>query len=95
MTKYSKMNIGDRVRMVKAMEYIARCVNDEEWFEMWLQDGVADGYIERGDFDCNDYHGDMEWYIEDEHFAELMNLFLRLMSVARKDGLYCDGVLSK
>ena len=41
--------LDDRVKMVKAMEYIARQVNDERVFDYWLSLGVADGDIEYGD----------------------------------------------
>lgn len=38
--------------MVKAMEYIARQINDEEVLMPWLQLGVADGDIYYGDLDA-------------------------------------------
>jgi len=83
--------------MVKAMEFIARQINDEEVFEGWLINGVADGDIEYGDLSVN--AGDEDefgTYIDDEDFADLMQTFLRLMKKAhRSGGLYCDGVVSK
>jgi len=91
------MNAIERIKMVKAMEFIARQVNDEEVFEIWLISGVADGDIDYGDLGIND--GDEEElgpYIDDEDFADLMHTFLRLMKAARKSGgLYCDGVVEK
>lgn len=87
----------ERVQMVKAMEFIARQVNDEEVFDRWLWDGVADGDIEYGDLDG--YGPDAEildYYLEDGNFAELMQTFLQVMARARKSGgLYCDGVVSR
>lgn len=78
------MNIKERAEVVKAMETLARCINDEEIFEYWLMEGVADG-----ETDFEDY------YTEDENFKELMTLFLRLMTAARKSGgLYCDQICS-
>lgn len=78
------MNIKERAEVVKAMETLARCINDEEIFECWLIEGVADG-----ETDFEDY------YTEDEAFKDLMTLFLRLMAAARKSGgLYCDQICS-
>lgn len=85
--------IEERVKMVKAMEFIVRQVNDETIFDSWLMNGVADGDIEYGNLD--DIPGEAEYYAEDnETFAELMALFLRIMKRANKDGLYCGGVVS-
>ena len=84
----------ERTKMVKAMEYICRQINDEEVFMGWLMNGVADGDIEYGDFAPVDEN--TEYYIEDDTFAELMGCFLRRMSRAEKSGgLYCGGVVSK
>lgn len=89
------MNKIERVKMVKAMEFIARQVNDENVFMSWLSVGVADGDIAYGDM--NPVDEDVEWYAEkDERFADLMDVFLRIMSRAYKSGgLYCDNVVSK
>lgn len=90
------MNKAERIKMVKAMEFIARQINDEEVFYTWLMGGVADGDIEYGDLDGADLDGVCEWYIRDGAFAELMQCFLRHMTYARKSGgLYCDGVVSR
>lgn len=45
------MNKIERIKCVKAMEFLARQINDEEVFEEWLMDGVADGDIDVGDLD--------------------------------------------
>lgn len=79
--------------MVKAMEFIARQINDEDVLAAWLMFGVADCDIPYGDLNENS-DVDADIYIEDEAFAELMGLFLRLMRGACADGLYCDGILS-
>lgn len=92
------MNKQYRVKMVKAMEYIARQINNENVFEGWLMEGVADGDIYYGDLgatpaDCADSAED---YIEDRDFADLMDTFLWCMQRAYKSGgLYCDGIVSK
>lgn len=87
------MKREERMKMVKAMEYIARQLNDEGIFESWLIDGVTDGDIEYGDLTT--YADIDDWYIEDQHFSDLMETFLRCMRAAKKSGgLYCDGVVS-
>ena len=90
------MNKIERMQMVQAMEFIARQVNDEEVFEEWLMDGVADGDITYG-IGINPSDVDsIEYYIDDDSFADLMHTFLRLMANARKSGgLYCDGIIDK
>lgn len=87
------MKVSERIKMVKAMEFIARQINDEMVFESWLMCGVADGDIEYGDLTRDEVD---DYYIDDSNFAELMDLFLRLMVRAKKSGgLYCDGIVSK
>lgn len=100
MTVNNSEKMVERMKMVKAMEFIMRCVNDEELFEPWLALGVADGDIDFGDLsvDVKKYEDDEAfWYVVDEgSFAELMQLFLRRMKGALKSGgLYCGGVVSK
>lgn len=88
------MKREERIKMVKAMEYIARQLNDEEIAEAWLIDGVADGDIADGDLSA-EAGEDMDWYIEDQHFSDLMETFLRCMYAAKKHGgLCCDFVVS-
>ena len=78
------MNKQERIEVVKAMDTLARCVNDEEVFGYWLSYGVADGDIA---------YGYAEDYIEDENLSELFGTFLKLMNYAKKSGgLYTDGV---
>lgn len=90
----------ERIKMVKAMEFICRQLNDEEIFcDYWLIDGVADGDIALGDLSVSDEdfeeYGTAYW-TSDDNFAELMKLFLVVMSKAKRSGgLYCDGVVSK
>ena len=90
------MDKTERIKMVKAMEFIARQVNDEAVFESWLLCGVPDGDIEYGDLAVLEDDADLlEYELRDDDFAELMTLFLRLMRRAEKSGgLYCDGVVS-
>ena len=77
----------NRVELVKAMDLLVRSVNNEDLLDPWFMCGVADGDVE------ND---DLEYYTEDDNFAELMKLFLNIMSKAKSDGgLYFDRVVSK
>ena len=81
---------NERVEMIRAMELIARAVNDESVFMLWLTCGVADGDIKADTTD-----DELEWYTEDERFSALMETFLDLMSRAyQSGGLYSDGILS-
>lgn len=91
------MNKPERIKMIKAMEYIARNLNDEDILYSWLSVGVADGDIEYGDLEVtSDDLENLEFYAEDENFKDLMTVFLRMMKRANKSGgLYCDGVVSK
>ena len=90
------MNQVKRIKMVKAMEYIVRQVNDEDVFMDWLSIGVADGDITYGDLAVNaDDMENLDYYIANVNFADLMKYFLNIMYYARRSGgLYCDGVVS-
>ena len=83
------MKIIDRIKMVKAMEFIARHVNNEEIFiDDWLSNGVADGDIVYGDLSISDtdFEYDMQFYIKKEALKSLMSTFLQLMHDAYEDG---------
>ena len=83
------MNKEERFKMVSAMEFICRNLNDEDDIGHWLLLGVADGDIEYGKM-CDD-----EFYIQDDIFADLMYTFLSIMRNAYKGGLYCDSIISE
>ena len=87
-----QMNTKERADMIRAMERIARAVNDEYVFNSWLMSGVADG-----DIDGTETDEDLDiYYEEDSDFADLMHTFLRVMKGAYDSGgLYVDGVVSK
>jgi hypothetical protein len=101
MTSKQKM----RVEIVRAMETIARSINDEELFGVWLMNGVADGDITETTTDEEVYTN----YCEDDYgFADLMATFARLMRYVTQDEdideedlkagngiFYVDGVVSK
>ena len=84
------MSVKSRKQMVLAMEMLARSINDENIFEGWLICGVADGDIQ--DYKLEEVD---DYYIEDEHYKDLMSLFIRKMSQAyHSGGLYDDGITS-
>ena len=84
------MNLYSRGQLIRAMDSIARCVNDEDMLDFWLTNGVADG-----DLDYAASGENLEYYCRDENFARLMGTFLILMGKAKHSGgLYHDGVVS-
>ena len=86
-----------RIQMLKAMELIVRSINDERIVDDWLSCGVADGDIRYGDLQVHPMDEEnLEYYLDDDDFADLMDLFLNLMKAAKKNGgLYYDGIVSK
>lgn len=90
------MNAKERKTMVMCMEFISRNINDEEVFEGWLMNGVADGDIIYDEIIDNiEETRDLvdEYYIENDSFRDLMDCFLRRMKGAIKSGgLYCDHI---
>ena len=89
----TKKELIDRQKMIVAMEYIARHINDENVFEGWLMCGVPDGDIEPGNLDPTQVYE--EDYMITDGFKDIMTCFLRRMTSAYKNGgLYCGGVVS-
>ena len=91
MTKEEKQSLK-RAKIVRAMDTLARCINNEMIFERWLLSGIADN-----DITDNTTSVDIisAGYCTDEEFKNLMSLFLKLMYKASGDGgLYAEGVVS-
>lgn len=89
----TRKELIQRQKMVVCMEYIARCINDEDVFEGWLMCGVPDGDIEPENLDPTQVYE--EDYMITDGFKDLMTCFLRRMSSAYQNGgLYCGGVTS-
>ena len=98
------IDLHKRATLLRAMDTIARSLNNEEWFyDTWLLAGVPDGEIQEDTTD-----EDLEWLCEDYQFQPIMATFCRLMRCATNDEefeekdlirgngiLYCDGVISK
>ena len=86
------MNKLRRANVVKSMETIVRCINDESIMDSWLWGGVADADIS-SETTLEDI-AEMG-YCEDETFRDLMTLFLKLMYRAGNcGGLYEDDIVS-
>lgn len=84
----------DRQKMIVAMEYICRQINDENVLYYWLMNGVPDGDIEYGNLDPTQVYEE-DYMISDEGFKDIMTCFLRRMTRAYDSGgLYCGGVVS-
>lgn len=88
MDKKTRIKRGETVL---AMEHMARCINDEDIFWSWLSVGVADGDITK---DTTPESEDLDYYCEDDNYAELLTLFNRLMSRAWLSGGLYDGQIS-
>ena len=85
----------ERKKMILAMEFICRHINDEYVLEGWLMCGVPDGDIEYGNFDVSQIY-DEDSMLEDDNFRELMECFLRRMAGASKSGgLFCDHIVTE
>lgn len=85
----------ERLKMVKAMEFIMRQLNDEIIFGGWLAYGVADGDIEYGDLSVtNSDIVALGYYINKDELANLMDEFVHNIRLAsRNGGLFCAGVV--
>ena len=87
------MNRTERAKMILAMEFIARQINDEDVLDRWLMCGVADDDIPYGSMDITDVDED---YLNNSTFEDVMSCFLRCMKGAyNSGGLYCDDIVCK
>ena len=88
---------SERIKALKAMEFLARQINSENIFESWLTMGPADGDIKYGDLNVSSEDAeDLSYYTEDNEFRDIMKTFLKLMAKASKDGgLYCGGICTE
>ena len=79
------MNKPERLELLRAIDLIARSCNNEDHIDYWLTNGIADGDA--------DSDKELDFYTNDDNFAEVMDAFLETMHLARENGgLYCDGV---
>lgn len=85
-------NNDRRAEVVRAMDTLIGCINNENYIDSWLMVGVADGDIRKDT--TNEEIAEMG-YCDDDTFKDLMTLFLKSMDKAgRNGGLYCNGIVS-
>ena len=79
----------DFVTSIRAMEHLARSINDEEiFFNDWAYNGIPDGDINEDTTD----EDILEMY-DEENLKWFIGSFLRCMKKACKDGLYIAGIV--
>ena len=78
----------DFVTAIRAMDYLARCINDEDIFMGWLMTGVPDGDITEDTTD-----EDILMMYDEDDLKSFIGCFLRRMKYAGKDGLYVAGIV--
>lgn len=84
----NKTDLRARAKVVRSMDIMARCINDENILMSWLMCGVADEDIKS---DTTDDEIISMGYTHDNTFCELLSLFLRVMKRASEDGgLFVD-----
>ena len=77
---YGKPNVGKRVEFIKALDMIARRINDEDILVGgWLAGGVPDGLVKEGD-------EAIACLTDDESLKSFMDCFMRCMVRASKSG---------
>ena len=77
---YGEPNVAKRIELIKAMDMIARCINDEDILvDGWLAGGVPDGLVEEGD-------EAIAGFTSDENMKDFMDCFMRCMVRASKSG---------
>lgn len=65
------------MNIVGGMDTLVRQINNEDFIDYWLMEGVPDGAEEE----------DLEWFVEDEkEFAFLAEVFARVIRDAVEDG---------
>lgn len=88
----NKINLKERVSVIRAMDIIIRSLNDERDILWWLDSGVPDGEINKETTDEELY-----WLVDDdESFADIMSTFIKIMRRQPVNGaMWVDNVLSK
>lgn len=86
------MNKKERAELLIAMDRIATCFNNEEfYYDNWRVGGIADGDIDYEGL-C-DHESNVTNLMNDDNFRDIINAFMHATALARRDGgLYCDGV---
>ena len=77
---YGEPNVAKRIELIKAMDIIARRINDEGiLIGDWFVGGVPDGLVKEGDEAITDH-------TDDESLKNFMDCFMRCMVRASKSG---------
>lgn len=80
---YGEPNVAKRTELIKAMDMIARRINDEHiLIGNWFVCGVPDGLVKEGD-------ESIAGYTDDETLKNFMDCFIRCMVKASKSGGLC------
>lgn len=74
----------DMAKMILAMEFIARHINDEDIFLEWIAYGVADEDIPYGSFETADVDS---YYLRLDVFEEIKDTFISIMARIEKEKL--------
>lgn len=87
------MNKQERIQAVRAMDTIAKMLNDENDYMRWAMLGIPDGEIDETTKD-----EEIEWLCEDDIFPDLLFNFCRIFGMTKEKAtgfLYCDKVTGK
>ena len=77
----------NKVNILRAMDEIILSANNEDHIMLWLSLGIADGDSEN--FTDEEFY---EYYCEDEElYADIINLFCRMIPKVIADGGIYDG----
>ena len=74
-----------RLDALRAMDLIARSLNDEDFFNQWITYGIED--------ECKDYNG----YLSDDIFRDIMTEFCEVIhnATAEKGAIFIDNICSE
>lgn len=70
-------DIRQRARLLRAMDDVARSINDEDIVEIWLMGGVPDG-ADDDELECIAE--------DDEGMRDVADCFMRVVSLAKDNG---------
>lgn len=80
----SKEILLERVKVLKALDTIAKTLNDEYYLENWFSYGVPDGEID----DTTQDNYLLDYVKNDKDWQNLLDLFVKLIRLASADGVH-------
>lgn len=88
----NKINLKERVSVIRAMDTIVRSLNDGRDVLWWFEYGVPDGEINEETTD-----DELLWLVDDDKlFADIMSTFVKIMKRQPINGaMWVDNVLSQ